>query len=74
MAVTQNNEALVTQLLELGASQATQDVQGKTPVMKASEYGHLQALESLATRGINMAGEMTKLTCRFCMHYYHNSI
>lgn len=45
------------QLLELGASLNTQDLEGKTPVMKACEYGHLQALESLATRGMNMAGK-----------------
>lgn len=60
MAVTQNSEALVMQLLELGASQTTQDLEGKTPVMKACEYGHLQALESLATRGVNMAGKMER--------------
>ena len=58
MAVTQNNEQLVTQLLDLGASQATLDLQGKTPVMAACEYGHLQALESLVARGVNMAGEV----------------
>ena len=57
VAVTQNNETLVTQLLDLGASQTTQDLDGRTPVMKACEYGHLQALESLATRGMNMTGE-----------------
>ena len=57
MAVTQNDELLVTQLMDLGASLATQDLQGKTPLMTACEYGHLQALEALATRGVNMTGE-----------------
>lgn len=56
MAVTQNEESLVIQLLDLGASLATQDLQGRTPLMTACEYGHMQALESLATRGVNMAG------------------
>ena len=51
-----NNEAVVLQLLELGASQSSQDKEGKTPAMKACEYGHLQALETLATHGMDIAG------------------
>lgn len=57
MAVAQNDEAVVTQLLDLGASLGTQDLEGRTPLMTACQYGHLQALEALATRGVNMAGE-----------------
>ena len=57
VAVTQNNEAIVTQLLDLGASLTTQDLEGRTPVMKACEYGHLQSLEVMGTRGVDMAGE-----------------
>ena len=57
VAVTLNSEAVVTQLLDLGASLAVQDLDGKTPVMTACEYGHLQALECLAERGINPTGE-----------------
>ena len=57
VAVTQNNEAIVTQLLDLGASLTTQDLDGRTPVMKACEYGHLQSLEVMGMRGIDMAGE-----------------
>ena len=60
VAVTQNDESLVTVLLELGASLATQDLEGRTPVMAACDYGHMQALEALATRGVNMAGEREK--------------
>lgn len=57
VAVTLNNETVITQLLELGASLAVQDLKGKTPVMTACEYGHLQALECLAERGIDAAGK-----------------
>ena len=57
MAVTLNSEAVVTQLLDLGANLAVQDLDGKTPVMTACEYGHLQALECLAVRGINATGK-----------------
>jgi ankyrin repeat protein len=55
VAVARNDEAVVTQLLDLGASLGTQDLEGKTPLMTACQYGHLQALETLATRGVNMA-------------------
>lgn len=57
VAVTLNNETVISQLLELGASLAVQDLKGKTPVMTACEYGHLQALEYLAERGINATGK-----------------
>ena len=57
--MTLNDEALVTLLLDLGTSLSTQDLQGKTPLMTACEYGHLQAIESLATRGMNLAGDCT---------------
>lgn len=57
VAVTLNNETVITQLLELGASPAVQDLKGKTPVMTACEYGHLQALECLAERGIDATGK-----------------
>lgn len=64
VAVTLNNEAVVLQLLELGASQSCQDLEGKTPVMKACEYGHLQSLESLATRGMNVTGKVEPFQTR----------
>ena len=65
VAVSMNHEAVVSQLLELGASLEVQDFAGKTVVMTACEYGHLQTLECLATRGINAAGT--------CTHIYSKS-
>ena len=59
VAVSMNHEVVVSQLLELGASLEVQDFAGKTVVMTACEYGHLQTLECLATRGINAAGTCT---------------
>lgn len=55
VAVSLNYEAIVTKLLTLGASVSIQDNNGLTPVMTACTYGHQQALESLATKGINAA-------------------
>ena len=57
VAVSLNHEATVSQLLDCGSSLSVQDLEGKTPVMKACEYGHLQALECLAQRGINASGQ-----------------
>ena len=58
VAVTLNSEAMISQLLGLRASLVVQDLQGRTPVMTACSYGHLQALEQLAARGINPSSEL----------------
>ena len=57
VAVSLNHENVVQQLLELGSSLSVQDNGGLTPVMTACQYGHLQALEKLGTRGISSTGE-----------------
>ena len=67
VAAAKNDETLVMQLLDLGASLATQDIQGKTPLMTACEYGHLQALEALAARGVNLAGNDQYILHGYCM-------
>ena len=57
VAVSVNNETIVSQLLDLGASVAPQDKEGLTPVMTACQYGHIQSLEKLGARGITNPGE-----------------
>ena len=56
VAVSLNHEDVVQQLLELGSSISVQDKAGLTAVMTACQYGHLQALEKLGTRGISTGG------------------
>lgn len=56
VAVSLNLEHVVLQLMELGASLSTQDKEGLTPVMVSCQYGHLQALEQLGTRGLTVPG------------------
>ena len=56
VAVSVNNESIVSQLMDLGASVAPQDKDGLTPVMTACQYGHIQSLEMLAARGITTPG------------------
>ena len=56
VAVSLNYDALVQQLLELGASVTPQDKEGLTPVMTACQYGHLQSLEKLGAKGITAPG------------------
>ena len=57
VAVSVNHEDIVLRLLELGASVSTQDSEGLTPIMVACQYGHLQSLEKLGTRGIAKPSE-----------------
>lgn len=61
VAVSLNHEDVVLQLLELGASVKTQDKEGLTPVMVACQYGHVQSLEQLGTRGITADSECKDL-------------
>ena len=53
VAVIQNYDAVATQLLGLGADPGVQDLEGRTVVMRACEYGHVQALDALASKSIN---------------------
>ncbi len=57
VAVSLNHETVVQQLLELGSSVTVQDNEGLTPIMTACQYGHLQALEQLGSRGLATGGK-----------------
>ncbi len=56
VAVSLNHEDIVQQVLQLGAGVKVQDNKGLTPVMTACQYGHLQSLEQLSTKGMDSAG------------------
>ncbi|XP_002732960.1 ankyrin repeat and EF-hand domain-containing protein 1-like, partial [Saccoglossus kowalevskii] len=54
LAAINNNEDMVRYLLDLGAHPNVVDLKGRTAAMKATEYGHVQTLEVLATSGSDM--------------------
>ncbi|CAD5116189.1 DgyrCDS5105 [Dimorphilus gyrociliatus] len=50
-AAVANKDNLISYLLELGAHPDVVDFQGRTPAMRAAEYGHVQCLERLLKPG-----------------------
>ena len=56
IAACQNNENMISFLLDMGANPNVLNQQGQTPVMKAAEYGHVQSLQILAEAGSDMTG------------------
>lgn len=54
IAAVANNDGLIDFLLDLGAHPDVVDFKGRTPAMRAAEYGHVQCLERLAKAGANM--------------------
>lgn len=57
IAATANNESMIEFLLQLepvGADPDVVDLKGRTPVMRAAEYGHVQCMEKLAKAGADM--------------------
>ncbi|XP_068732245.1 ankyrin repeat and EF-hand domain-containing protein 1-like isoform X2 [Montipora capricornis] len=47
LAACKNNEKMITLLLDLGASPNMVDLKGRSPAMRAAEFGHVQALTLL---------------------------
>eukprot|EP00731_Ephydatia_muelleri_P024470 Em0016g741a len=70
VAVTHNYDVVATQLLGLGADPGVQDLEGRTAVMRACEYGHVQALDALATKSINttVADKEGRTALFHCLH------
>nr|CAB3221664.1 ankyrin repeat and EF-hand domain-containing protein 1 [Phallusia mammillata] len=51
LAAQSNNEGMMKFLLKLGAFPNVQDFKGRTPLMKAADYGHDKTVEILAKTG-----------------------
>ena len=47
LAACKNNEKMISFLLDLGASPNMVDLKGRSPAMRAAEFGHVQALTLL---------------------------
>ncbi|XP_077998571.1 ankyrin repeat and EF-hand domain-containing protein 1-like [Glandiceps talaboti] len=54
LAAINNNEEMVRFLLDLGAHPNVVDLKGRTAIMRAAEFGHIQTLESLVTSGSDL--------------------
>lgn len=54
VAAVVNNYDMIEFLLDLGAHPNVVDFKGRTAIMRAAEYGHVQCLEKLAQRGGDM--------------------
>lgn len=54
IAALANNEDIIEFLLELGAHPDVTDFKGRSAVMRAAEYGHVQCMEKLARAGADM--------------------
>ena len=53
-AAANNNDAIITYLIKLGASPEVQDGQGRTPAMIAAQYGHVNTLDILLETSRNL--------------------
>lgn len=51
---------MISLLLDLGASPNVLDLKGRTPAMRAAEFGHMQALHLLTDAGSDMSGKANK--------------
>ena len=56
LAACANNEKIIKHLLSLGASPNVSDSLGRTPAMRAADYGHVIALELLAEADADLTG------------------
>ncbi|CAH1792722.1 unnamed protein product [Owenia fusiformis] len=50
VAAVQNNEDMINFLIELGAHPDVVDMKGRSPAMRAAEFGHVQCLECLTDK------------------------
>ncbi len=56
LAACANNESIISHLISLGATPNVSDSLGRTPSMRAAEYGHIQALQLLADADADLTG------------------
>eukprot|EP00794_Sanderia_malayensis_P015808 gene15808-17402_t len=70
LAACANNELIISHLLQLGASPNVYDLLGRTPAMRAAEYGHLQALQLLADADADLTAKDKegKNILYYCIH------
>lgn len=57
LAACKNNEKMITFLLDLGASPNMVDLKGRSPAMRAAEFGHMQALTLLTEADTDLTSE-----------------
>lgn len=74
LAARANADAVVGQLLGLGADPDVVDLMERTAAMKAAEYGHWQSLEKLAEAGADMTLTDCEGKGAFAWKYWSHAI
>ena len=54
IAAANNDDEMIEFLLELGAHPDVVDFKGRSAMMRAAEFGHVECMEKLANRGADM--------------------
>ena len=57
LAACKNNEKMISFLLDLGASPNMVDLKGRSPAMRAAEFGHTQTLRLLTEAATDMTSK-----------------
>ena len=57
LAACKNNDKMISFLLDLGASPNMVDLKGRSPAMRAAEFGHTQALTLLAEADTDLSSK-----------------
>jgi len=72
LAACANDDATIKHLISYGADCDQTDLEGRTPYMKAAEYGHVQALKALLEGALDPDLSLRDLDgnniCNYCLH------
>ena len=72
LAACKNNEKMITLLVDLGASPNMVDLKGRSPAMRAAEFGHVQALTLLTEAETDLTCEGVAICKIFLFSHLHN--
>ena len=60
LAACKNNEKMISFLLDHGASPNMVDLKGRSPAMRAAEFGHIQALTLLVEADTDLSSKESR--------------
>ena len=68
LAACANDDVTIKHLISYGADCNQTDLEGRTPYMKAAEYGHVQALKALLEGALNP--DLSRTLCLLLLFYF----